>query len=222
MEIKNIQIVDNLRKLELKKGEDEITTPRQAITTTNLNHSKTTNYKTSFLEILIGSIDYLRNKESYKKEVSKAKKYIQSNQNKFPIISIKGITSKRIKSEDFKLICNFQKDIGVEKIRLFFKDNLYKNIDELMLWVKNEFGNNYYFVLDHNLNFTDFRRLYLSAIENKHNFIFFLNRKVTGNNKEKFLFIQGREKDKIIRWVSLLSKKTENGSVKPLYYYWLG
>jgi len=222
MEIKNIQVVENLRKLEIKEGDFNSTTPRQAITTTNINHSNTTNYNTPFLEILIGSVNYLKNEESYKKEILKAKKYIQSNQDKFPIISIKGITSNKIKLEDFKLICNFQKDLGLEKIRLFFKDNLYKNIDELMLWVKNEFGNNYYFVLDHNLNFTDFRRLYLSAIESGHDFIFFLNRKVTSNNKEKFLFIQGREKDKIVRWVSLLSKKTEDDSVKPLFYYWLG
>jgi len=144
------------------------------------------------------------------------------NKHRIPIVNIKGISSKRITVSDFKMICEFQRDVGIEQVRLFFRENLYKKIDELMGWVKENFGNNYHFVLDHNMNFIDFKRLYLSAIEQKHQFTFFMNRKITQNNKEKFLFIQGRPGDKIIRWVSLLSKKTKNGATNSILYYWLG
>ena len=223
MEIQSIQVVDNLRKIEVKLDENIITTtPRQAITTTNLNHSETVDYKTSFLEILIESINNLKDSEGYIKELNKAKKYIQKNLNKIPIITIKGIASKTIKVSDFKLICGFQRDVGISNIRLFFKENLYKKIDELIEWVEQKIGNNYSFILDNNMNLRDFKRLYLLALEKNHKIVYFINRKPTKNNKEKFVFIQGRTNDRIIRWISLLNKKAEKGSLNPLFYYWLG
>ena len=223
MKIKDLQVVDGLRKIEVEfDKEGVITLPRQAVTTTNINHSDKVNYKTPFLEILIVSIDNLRAKESYDKEVKRVKSKLKNKRYKKFIITIKGIASRTIKVEDFKTICKFQKDVGFLKIRLFFKENLYKKIDELLKWVRENFKEGYEFVLDHNLNFMDFKRLYSLALEEEHKIIYFINRKPTKNNKEKFVFIQGKTNDKIIRWISSLNKKAEKGSLNPLFYYWLG
>lgn len=223
MEIQDMQIVNNLRKIDIKIAENiEVTTPRQAITTTNINHSNSVDYKTPFLEILVGSINRLKNPDDYVKEVNKVRKYIRENPDKFPIITIKGVASKTIKVPDFKLICRFQRNAGISNIRLLFKDNLYRKIDGLIEWVEQNIGSNYSFILDNNMNFRDFKRLYLLALEKNHKIVYFINRKPTKNNKEKFVFIQGRTNDRIIRWVSLLNKKAEKGSLNPLFYYWLG
>jgi len=223
MEIQELQVVGGLRKLDIRLDNDKIlSTPRQAITTTNLNHSEEVNYKTPFLEILITSINNLRVKADYDVEVKRSKKIIKNHSNKKIITTIKGIASRTIKVSDFKLLCKFQKDIGLSDIRLFFRENLYEKIDELIKWVDSEIGKYHSFVLDHNINLTDFKRLYLLALKREHGEIYFINRKPTKNNKEKFLFIQGRTNDKIIRWISLLNKKAEKGSLNSLFYYWLG
>lgn len=68
----------------------------------------------------------------------------------------------------------------------------------------------------------DFVGLYLDALTKKHKAIYFINRIPSKNNKDKFVFVQGRSDDKILRWISLVNKKTKNRSLNPLYYYWLG
>lgn len=223
MRIRNLHVVKGIRILEIEiTPQNIVKSPRQAITTTNLNHSSTTNYKTPFLEILLGSLDYLHNPKKYKAFVSKAKSVIRKNPSKYPILTVKGITSKRLKIPEFKLLCKVQYDIGFSMIRLFMKENLYKSFNGLISWFKNTYGNNYRFVLDHNTNLRDFQRLYLDALEKRHEVVFFLNRLPTKNNIEKFIFIQGRSQDEIIRWVSLLNKKAKFGSLNPLFYNWMG
>ena len=78
-----VMVKDNLRKIEVRFDNTTATTPRQAITTTNLNHSEKVDYKTPFLEIFIEDFDNLKTMSGYAKEVYKAKKWIQKNKKKF-------------------------------------------------------------------------------------------------------------------------------------------
>ncbi len=225
MQIHNLHVIKGIRILEIEATpNNRVTSPRQAITTTNLNHSSTTDYKTPFLEILLGSFDYLNDPKRYKAFVSKAKRVIRKNPStlKYSIMTVKGITSRRLKVPEFKLLCKVQHDIGLPTIRLFMKENLYKQFNNLISWFENKYGTNYRYVLDHNTNLQDFKRLYLDSLEKRHEVVFFLNRNTTKNNIEKFIFIQGRPQDRIIRWVSLLNKKAKFGSLNPLFYIWMG
>jgi len=212
-----------MRKLDLTFGSlGNMTSPRHAITTTNLNHSEVPDYKTNFYEILLGSIDYLHDQDKYNKFVAKSKKIVQKYPNKKIILSVRGIASRKITSADFRLLCEAQADIGLSPIRLFFRHNLHKEFSQLLNWAINKFGSDYEYVLDHNTNLKDFVNLYLDALTKKHQTVYFINRIPTKNNKDKFVFIQGRTNDGMLRWISLLNKKASGGSLNPLYYYWLG
>ena len=224
MDIISLQTTSGIRKFDLSFGSlGNLTSPRHAITTTNLNHSENPDYKTNFFELLLESIDYLHDQDRYKKFVAHSKKILLKYPDKKIILSVKGISSRRITPTDFKLLCKIQADIGLNPIRLFFRHNLYKQFNTLLNWFVSEYKNtNYEYVLDHNTDLPNFMAFYLDAVSKKHKAVYFFNRIPTKGNKEKFVFIQGRTNDKILRWISLMNKKTKNGSLNPLYYYWLG
>ena len=213
-----------MRKLDLTFGSlGNMTSPRHAITTTNLNHSEAPDYKTHCYELLLESIDYLYDAPRYARFVSKSKKILQKYPDKKIILSIKGIASRRININDFKRLCKLQADIGLSPIRLLFRSNLYKQFGTLFSWFIDEYKNiPYEYVLDHNTNLQDFVKLYLDAIIKKHQTIYFINRIPSKENKTRFVFIQGRTNDNILRWISLLNKKTKGGTLNPIFYYWLG
>lgn len=224
MEIISLQTTSGMRKFDLAFGSlSNMTSPRHAITTTNLNHSEVPDYKTNFYEILLESVDYLYDRNRYNKFVTNSRNILQKYQNKKIIISVKGIASRKITINDFKRLCKLQADVGLSPIRLFFRHNLYRQFSNLFSWFIEEYKNiPYEYVLDHNTNLQDFMSLYLDSISKKHKAVYFINRIPTKNNKDKFVFIQGRTNDEILRWISLMNKKTKNGALNPLYYYWLG
>jgi hypothetical protein len=223
MEVKQVTVKNNLRKLKVSFGENTEITPQQAITTTNLNHSKDTDYKTGFLEIFVQSIDDLKTKKGYDKFMKFAVKRISENLDKYAVITPRGIKSRKLTPDEFKLLCNVQKDVGIKNIRLFFRFNLRKEINNLLTWVEKNIGSKYHYVLDHNLNIKDFMRLYLDAVEKKkHQAIYFISREPNKNNKNRFIFIQTRSDDKVLRWIFSLPKKAKSGAVKSVFYYVLG
>ena len=58
MNIVSLQTTNGMMVITLTFGPlGNMTSPRQAVTTTNLNHSDTPNYKTNFYELLLESID---------------------------------------------------------------------------------------------------------------------------------------------------------------------
>ncbi len=204
--------------------------PRQAITTTNLNHlsaeeHKRMDYKTGFLEILISTdpLD-LADDAEFEKCLRIIKGIQRKNPDKICFLNPRSAKKKRFPVGANELLIKLQIDAGLPFIRTFFKTNrqAMENLDHYDSLIPE--GRHHMPVLDENLKQKTFKNLYLAASE-RHLAVGFFGREISKtktDNMRNFSFIKSRMADQVLRMVLGISKKMPNDGVKSLMYYWLG
>lgn len=207
------------------------TFPRQAITSTNLNHAKLFedpyfDFKTNIVEIVEFQPKKLVNNSEYREKRRKiVSEMIEANQNKLCLFTIKGArgTSFKPNRENNESLINFQIDCGFTLIKVFFR--YVRNAVENSRYYRSIIpkGKSFVAELDENLNHFTFRNLYLECYRNNDEIIAFFGRKPRKSdskqihNRLNFAFISARKDDKILRLTSFASKSI-NGAVSSLIY----
>lgn len=204
--------------------------PRQAITTTNLNHLYVAknigiDYKTKVLEIFLrGDLNRLKEKEEYEQLKSKIGKIVEKNKDKICLLLPSAARTKTFTKEINEALVKFQIDCGFKFVKVFFKNNT--KATEYLDYFKKQMTVGKYLVpvLDENLKPEVFKELYLNSL-GKTPLICFLGRAISKknlDNQRNYLFIRSRITDNIIRIVSDITKTIKNDIVKSLLYNWLG
>lgn len=204
--------------------------PKQAITTTNLNHltaeeGSRIDYKTKFLELFLRSdLIKLKDKNYFNKQACRLNGLIKKNKDKICLLLPSGAKGKKFDKATNLLLIELQLQAGFGFIKVFFKTNrkAKENLNDYLVAIPK--GKLLVPVLDENLKPETFREIYELMLD-KTPLMGFFGRDVSKtniDNKRNYLYIRSRKSDDIIRIVSDITKKTKSGVVKSLVYYWLG
>lgn len=205
--------------------------PRQAITTTNLNHSKYLrtpylDFKTSVLEIIEKNpLDLVSDRDYRKRRIKAVSKVLEDNADKLCLLVLRGIrNSAKITKPRNESIIDFQIECGFKLIKVFFPSarNALQYAREYRKRIPHD--RSVVFVLDENLEHSVFRDLYMDALNHNDEIIGFAGREPSRtdyDNKLNFQFVASREKDGIIRLASFV-KKSFGGVVGSLVYHAFG
>jgi len=204
--------------------------PRQAITSTNLNHVKDAgksnfDFKTNILEIVEFYPDRLIAEPEYKeKRIKTISKIIQNNADKLCLFTLKGVRDDfKITKHRNEFLIKFQIKCGFKLIKAFFRH--VRNALENSTYYRNMIpkGSSFVSALDENLPHFTFRSLYLDCYEKGDEIISFLGREPSKQNsknlknKLNFQFILRRKDDKIIRLTSFTRKSIDGFASSYVY-----
>lgn len=205
--------------------------PRQAMTTTNINHANKVgrpnlDFKTKFLEIVEKDANKLLTDRAYRQDrIKQISKILEQNSDKICTLVLNGAKTKLLATREQNIgLIDFQIDCNFQFIKTFFKINrnaLQNSRDYRKMMPDNK---TMVMVIDENLSNDIFMELYLDAYEKSDEMIGFLGRepnKSNDDNKLNYQFIASRADDDILRMVSF-TRKDMGGVVSSLVYHWFG
>lgn len=217
--------------------------PTQAITSTNLNHTKyfeisKFNFRTKIVDIIEFFPKKLVNDTEYRdRRLKTVSEIINDNPGYLFLFTIKGARTSnyknksgdKIKSFKFtknnnKSLIDFQKECGFPLIKVFFK--LSRSIKDSDYYRNLVPDGKFVACIDENMSHNSFKTLYRECLSKNDKIISFFGRipsrsKKQVHNKLNFGFLANQSNDEVLRMVSFTSKALD-GAVLSLIYNYFG